>query len=253
MLEFPPISLEEMDSIRLMNRTDTKFLASGCMLDGILDDALACGYRVLETGGVRESQYDTLYYDTPGLDMFIAHQCGRLVRKKVRTRIYVDTGLTFLEIKKKDNHGTTSKKRIQIPPGAFGDFKSLPEACRFLEKHSGLRAEDISPALETVFRRITLVNAARTERLTIDTHLCFINRRNAESASLKDAVIIELKQDRRATSDMKRILLMHRVQPAGLSKYCIGIALTDAHVRTNNIKPKVRRIEKIINANISIR
>ena len=245
-----PILLGEMDSIKLMNRIDTKFLTTEATLVHVLEDAAARGYRALETEGTRISAYDTLYYDTPGLQMFLDHHNRRLVRQKVRTRTYVGSGQTFLEIKRKDNHGRTKKKRTGIAPAAFRDFHVEPSALALLEAYSSIPAGAMTPALETLFRRITLVDPARTERLTIDTGLCFRNARNGREASLQDAVIIELKQDGRAASGMKDILLDHRVKALRVSKYCIGTSLTDDRVKSNRFKQKIRQIEKIINKRI---
>ena len=241
-----PIHLGEMDSIQLMNRIDTKYLTTEQVLSEILRDAAGRGYRALETEGTKISSYDSLYYDTPELQMFLDHHNRRLVRQKVRTRTYVGSGQTFLEIKRKNNHGRTKKKRTEIDPAAFRDFRTDPSAPALLEKYSVIPAGRLSPALETVFRRITLVNAARTERLTIDTALCFRNHRTGREVSLQDAVVIELKQDGRALSEMKEILLEHRVKPVRVSKYCIGITLTDTSVKSNRFKQKVRLIEKTI-------
>ena len=246
-----PISLGEMDEIRLMNRIDTKYLTTAQTLELILSDAAARGYRALETEGSMIGGYDTLYYDTAGLQMYLDHHNQRLVRQKVRTRSYTDSGLTFLEIKLKNNHGRTKKKRTAIRPSAFGQFQADPAAQSLMEKYSALEAGMLSPALETIFRRITLVNPARTERLTLDLDLCFHNSRNGRDASLKDAVIIELKQDGRAASEMKDILLRHRVKPVRLSKYCIGTTLTDDRIKSNRFKPKIRTIEKVIHQKIS--
>ena len=49
---------------------------------------------------------------------------------------------------------------------------------------------------------------------------------------------------------MKRILsilLGRRVKPVKVSKYCMGVTLTDPEVKRNRFKGKIRRIEKIIN------
>ena len=88
------------------------------------------------------------------------------------------------------------------------------------------------------------------ERLTIDTNLRFVNHTTGLKSSLKNAVIIELKQDGRADSQMKRILLNHRVKPTRMSKYCIGTTITNPNVKSNRFKKKIRRIEKVINSKI---
>lgn len=243
---FSSIGLEEMESIKLMNRIDSKYLTNEQTLLEVLADAAEAGYRVLETEGERISAYDSVYYDTDGLRMFYDHHNRRLVRQKVRTRCYVNSGLTFLEIKRKNNKGRTKKKRIRIPQGQLQSFSANPEACAYLEAHSWFRAQELSPSAETLFCRITLVNPAKTERLTIDTRLCFKNFRTEKETSLQDAVIIELKQDGRAASQMKGILLDHRVKPVRISKYCVALTLTDPAAKTGRFKVKVRTIEKTI-------
>lgn len=247
-----PITLAEMDAVKLMNRIDTKYVTDEQTLLGILKDAAAEGYRVLEAEGARISPYDSVYYDTPELKMFTEHRNRRLVRQKVRTRAYVNSGDTFLEIKRKNNKGRTKKKRMSIPNSELNDFRKDEAAAEYLAGHSDYNVGMISPELETAFRRITLVNPAMTERLTIDTCLCFRNFRSGAEASLLNAVIIELKQDGHAPSQMKNILLDHRVKPLRVSKYCIAVSLTDPTVKPSRFKLKIRKIEKIINHKISI-
>ena len=249
---FAPVSLEEMDAVRLMNRVDTKYLTDEATLAGVLRDAAAAGYRVLVAGGARVSPYDSVYFDTPELRMFSDHHNQRLRRQKVRTRAYVNSGDAFLEIKRKNNRGRTKKKRTAIPMAELPDFRADAAACRYLVDWSDFGAEEISPSLETLFQRVTLVNPALTERITIDTDLRFRNFRTGLETTLGEAVIIELKQDGRAASPMKGILLDHRVKPARISKYCIAVTLTDPSARSNRFKEKVRLIEKTINRKITV-
>lgn len=247
---FPAITLAEMDGVRLMNRVDTKYVTDESCLGELLSDARSAGYRVLEIDGQRINAYDSLYYDTAALKMFTDHHNRRLVRQKVRTRMYVDSGLTFLEIKRKDNRGRTRKKRLPLPPADFLDFRGNGDAAAFLSAKSDYAADGIAPVVETLFRRITLVNRALTERLTVDTCLGFVNRRTGREATLKDAVIIELKQDGRADSEMKKILLGRRVKPLRVSKYCVGVTLTDPAAKSNRFKMKIRTLEKIIHSHL---
>ena len=97
--EYIPISLEEMSGIKLMNRTDTKYVTS---------------YQILKVNGEYNIAYHTIYLDTADRDMYLTHQNGRVVREKIRIRTYVDSDLTFLEVKNKNNKGRTDKKRIRI-------------------------------------------------------------------------------------------------------------------------------------------
>ncbi len=244
--QLPPISLEEMDAIRLMNRIDTKFVTDERILTDILQDAADQGYRIFTIGGRNISSYDTLYYDTLDLRMFAMHHNRRLVRQKVRTRVYEGASQAFLEIKRKNNKGRTRKKRVQIALDLFEHFTDNADASNFLAEKSSYTSDQLTPELETVFNRITLVNAEKTERLTIDTNVMFRNRRTAIDATLGTAVIIELKQDGHADSQMKHILLAHRVKPMRISKYCIGVTLTQPDAKANRFKKKIRTIEKII-------
>ena len=241
-----PITLEEMNAVKLMNRTDSKYVTNEATLLRLLEAAAAAGYRVLQSDGGRLNPYDSIYYDTDGLTMFYLHHNRRLVRQKVSTRSYVASGDTFLEIKRKNNHGRTSKKRLEIPADKLADFGSVPQACEYLSRHSWFTAQQLSPSAETRFSRITLVHPALTERLTIDTRLEFKNFRSGLDTSLQDAVIIELKQDGRAASPIKNIFLDLRIKPLRVSKYCMAVTLTDPVAKTGRFKEKVRAIEKII-------
>ena len=246
-----PITLEEMDGVKLMNRIDTKYVTTQTRLEDILRDAAAHGYRILVVDGSPVSSYDSVYFDTAGLKMFADHHNRRLVRQKVRTRAYLNSGDAFLDIKRKNNKGRTKKKRCPIPMGELPDFRSDATAAAYLAGHSAFTAEQLSPVLETIFRRMTLVNREMTERLTIDSRLSFKNRRTGSEASLGPAVIIELKQDGHASSEMKDILLEHRVKPLRVSKYCIGVTITDPSAKHNRFKRNVRSIEKITNKKIA--
>lgn len=239
------ISLEEMSSVSLMNRIDTKFVTTAQTLAMVLDDACAAGYRVCEISGCRLLPYTSVYYDTPDLKMYTAHRNGKKTRQKVRVRTYLVGDTTYLEIKRKNNRGRTKKKRIEVPADSVMDFCSVPEAAAFLEKKSWWKPGDISPETTTDFSRFTLVNRDMTERLTIDINLGFRNFRSGRSVSLGDFVIIELKQDGRVASQMRQILLRHRVFPYRISKYCMAVTLTDPSARPGRFIEKVRHIEKM--------
>ena len=95
---FDSISLDAMSSVKLMNRVDTKFVTTMPQLVRLLRMAQN-DYFMQEIDGKCSSAYTTLYYDTPALDMYISHHNGCLGRQKVRVRQYVDSWLTFLEVK----------------------------------------------------------------------------------------------------------------------------------------------------------
>ena len=110
---FEPISLAQMESVKLMNRIDTKFAVPMAVLPAILEAAQA-DYYAQEIDGKRIATYDTMYYDTESLDMYVRHHDRQLVRQKIRVRQYVDSNLTFLEIKRKNNKGRLPDRRCSL-------------------------------------------------------------------------------------------------------------------------------------------
>lgn len=242
--EFTPITLEEMESVKLMNRVDTKFVTSLDKLAAILELAKQ-EYYAQQIEGLRLNRYDTLYYDTPELAMYLRHHDRHLVRQKVRIRTYVDSdSLTFLEIKNKNNKGKTKKKRITVSDQQ-AILHPTGEVTAFMDKRCWYDWPHLLPELRTAFSRITLVNKAKTERLTIDLHLMWSNLQTGIDTTFENLVIIELKRDGNSPSPMLGILNTLRIKPLKISKYCIGTALTNPTVKRNRFKQKIRIIEKL--------
>ena len=238
---FAPITLAEMKSVRLMNRVDTKFVTTLPRLMQLLEMAKG-EYFVQEIDGERNSAYTKLYYDTPRLDMYIMHQNGCLGRQKVRVRQYVDSNLTFLEVKNKNNHRRTRKKRITVT-----GFDITGEQQReFLKPLCWWDVDTLQPALRNWFNRITLVNKAKTERVTIDTGLRFHNCMSGLDKSLDQVVIIELKRDGNQPSPLLAMLRDLHIHPYGFSKYCMGTALSNPSVKKNRLKPKLHYVERLL-------
>lgn len=238
---FSPITLEEMSTIRLMNRIDTKFLLSPEDLHALLQLAVD-DYYVQEVMGERDIAYHTIYLDTPNRNMYLEHQRGHSVREKIRVRTYVSSNLTFLEIKNKNNKGRTDKKRIRV---SSIETLAAEGGKDFLKRHAWYELDDLYPQLENHFKRITLVNKARTERLTIDCDINFHNMRNENHVSLDNLAIVELKRDGRTHSPIRDILRDLHVHPSSFSKYCMGCVLTDTELKQNRFKPRARMAIKI--------
>ena len=237
-----PITLDEMSAVKLMNRIDTKYVVTEAQLQAILS-GIRDHYYAQEVEGNRLSPYKTVYYDTPELTMYLIHHDRHLVRDKVRVRTYVDSNLTFCEVKHKNNKGRTKKKRIAVEP--IPNIIDNPEAAAFLAQKQPYEVDTLSPHLVTAFDRITLVNDEKTERLTIDCNLCFENLRSGNTASMAPLAVMELKQDGRTHSLLKDVLFELRIRPFKVSKYCIGTCLTRPEVKQNRFKKKLRRIEKL--------
>lgn len=244
--QFAPISLDEMSGIRLMNRTDTKFVTSREKLMALLRMAVS-EYRIQEIDGMRNMHYYTIYFDTPDFEFYNEHHDGHCQRQKVRIRSYVDSHLNFLEVKTKDNHGRTSKKRTSINETESHMHLEAEGDCEFLRHHVRVSPDQLDMKIENRFRRITLVNKAKTERLTIDTDLEFHNLSTDIKCKLDDIAIIELKRDGMQHSPVIEMLRKLHIHPNGFSKYCIGSAITNPELRQNRIKPRLREILKEIN------
>ena len=239
---FAPISLEQMSSVKLMNRTDTKFVTTQQRLQQLLTMALK-DYYIQEIDGQRNLEYDTTYFDTRDFDMYSEHQHGHANRQKIRFRTYCISGLKFMEVKTKNNHGRTKKKRMEVSD------MDVHEAVKrnFLSHYLNYSVDTLQPVLNNHFSRITLVNKAKTERLTIDSRLSFRNLVNGTQKDMGNLVIIELKRDGRVSSPILEMLRQLHIHPHGFSKYCMGSALTNPQLPCNRFKRKLIEINKIVN------
>ena len=238
---FAPISLEQMSGVKLMNRTDTKFVTTTERLRLLLQMARN-DYYVQEIDGIRNLEYDTTYFDTTAFDMYNQHQWNHTNRQKIRFRTYCISGLQFMEVKTKNNHGRTKKKRIEVT-----DMDVMePTKHNFLDNHLRYKAEKLQPTLNNHFSRVTLVNKAKTERLTIDSGLHFNNMVSGIEKDMGNLVIVELKRDGQAYSPVLEMLRQLHIHPHGFSKYCMGSALTNPGLSVNRFKRKLIEINKII-------
>lgn len=174
----PTLDLDRIAAVRLMNRVDTKYLVDERRCMELLELA-ADQYYVQIIDDCRACRYATLYYDTPQWDMYHLHHNRRLTRQKIRTRTYVETGVTYLEVKNKSNKGRTHKRRMALDRSLFAAAATDTAAADFLRREARYAPETLSPSLATRFVRVTLVNRAMTERLTIDFDLHFDNVRAA--------------------------------------------------------------------------
>ena len=237
---FDSISLDDMSGIRLMNRTDTKFITTKDRLEELLKKAKS-QYWMQDIDGMRNMPYFTRYFDTPECQMYISHQNGKKTRQKVRVRSYVNSGLAFIEVKNKNNHGRTKKKRISI------EDKDVERELydEFLSQYLSYDPSILIEQIENNFNRITLVNKQKTERLTIDTGLRFNNLITGKEMSLNRLVIIELKRDGNAYSPIRDIMRDLHILPQGFSKYCMGMALTNESLKRNRFKERLMLLEKM--------
>ncbi len=238
---FAPISLEQMSEVKLMNRIDRKFVTTTDRLYKLLQMARQ-DYYIQEIDGERNPEYDTTYFDTVAFDMYNQHQWNHANRQKIRFRTYCISGLQFMEVKTKNNHGRTKKKRMEV-----SDMNVCESGKRtFLSKHLRYQADTLQPVLNNHFHRITLVNKAKTERLTIDSALCFHNLVSGKDKDMGNLVVIELKRDGLCYSPVLEMLHQLHIHPHGFSKYCMGSALTNTQLPIHRFKSNLIEINKIM-------
>ncbi|MFZ6051952.1 polyphosphate polymerase domain-containing protein [Halocola ammonii] len=235
-----PIGLDEMEEVRFMNRTDTKYVLPTREVTSLLKE-IGEEYQVLDIAGNRMGRYETLYFDTPSYDFYIQHHNGKKNRVKVRYRKYIDSDVTFLEVKKKNNKNRTIKLRKRV-----ADISQTIEGedLDFVE----VAAEQsliLMPSVRNVFRRTTLVSKNQNERATIDFNVELML--NGKSITLPGLSIIEAKQDLfNKDSKIVRTLKDRHCRSMRVSKYCLGIALLSENLKTNNYKKKLRKIEEYL-------
>ncbi|NVK64219.1 MAG: polyphosphate polymerase domain-containing protein [Flavobacteriales bacterium] len=239
---FSKIGLGEMDNVKLMNRVDTKFVLTTDQFYEVLPK-LSEHYDVVEINGKSILSYESLYYDNEELDFYHDHHKKRLNRVKIRYRKYLDSDISFLEIKHKYK-GRTNKMRIP----SEDLFDELPEEhVKFIDDSVDLSfTQDLIPTLVNNYRRITLVGKELNERLTIDIDLSF--KKGEQTESLDHIAIAELKQVKVSRKSPFFALMKERqIRPLRLSKYCIGLLQfsNTEDVKYNRFKKKLLKIDKL--------
>lgn len=240
---FDTIQLSQLsNNLKLMNRIDTKYLTNEIQLLELLPHLVSkYNIQVVESD-VRNSRYQTFYYDTKDLEMYFMHHNYRSVRNKIRIRKYIESDISFFEIKTKDNHKRTTKQRIQI----FNEnIYNNNEIKKFLEENSKYKVSELYPYVSNEFNRITLIDKDMSERLTIDSNIRFSNINTNMQAALPNIVILELKQLSSEPSYIKYLLKEFDIYRNSISKYCIGSILTNKALKHNSFKNKMHFINKL--------
>jgi hypothetical protein len=238
--DFDSISLEVMDRVKLMNRTDTKFAFTIEKLIEFLPK-ITGKFDVLEINGTRTPHYESLYFDDNQFSFFKDHHNGKTDRFKVRIRKYVESNLLFLEIKHKFK-GRTDKKRILTDDFTL-ELDKVQK--KFLEKHLH-DDKELVPTMWNSFQRITLVHKELNERLTLDFNIEFHYQNSTRK--FDRLIIAELKQeDLNRNSEFYQLMKSNQIRPYRLSKYCIGsIELYgEDRLKFNRFKKKLLYLKKI--------
>lgn len=251
---FDSVSLTDLGKAKLMNRTDTKYVLPACQLTALLE-VLRKDYRWLEVDGLRLCPYETLYYDTADLQLYHAHQTGRMNRYKIRQRRYAQSNLTFIEVKQKNQKKRTVKNRVRCPDWTFNDVANCPDSGldstsrmfvqeQMRQTNRTLNPDLLQPVLWVGYTRLTFVSNTTAERLTLDLNLTFQNATGR--VSYPDLLIAELKQDARQPSAFSSLMRQQRRREGGVSKYCLGLISLNPTLRQNQFKPQFKRLCKVL-------
>lgn len=239
--KFTPVSLEEIDEVKLMSRIDRKYWFHLSKLQEILEQTLS-EYHILEIGGHRLMDYQTTYFDTTDNLMYLKHHNGKTNRHKIRQRKYVSTDTSFLEVKFKTNKKITVKNRIK---SVFERESFLMADSVFIKHETPYSTENLIPVLRNKFRRLTLIHKDRLDRCTIDISPVFWNVN--DKIKLNDLAIFELKRGHSLkSSPIVSMLRNLKIRQRGMSKYCTGRAMLEPGLKQNAFKPRLRFLTKEI-------
>lgn len=218
-----PISLEDLVvRAELLTRVDRKYVVPVRAAEDVLGAVVGSG-QVLEIDGRREFGYRSTYFDTPSRSSFLLS--GRATRRrwKVRTRTYLDSQSSWLEVKTRTSRDLTLKQRIPHPDGqdvagltsegeSFAGNVIGPDTARVLE-----------PVLVTSYRRTTLYLPASRSRVTVDVDLGWTSLSSLRDLDRPSLVIVETKTGS-TPSAMDRLLWSRGHRPVRISKYGAGMA-----------------------------
>ena len=239
---FDHIGLSDMDKVQLMSRVDTKFVFTQKKLLQLLP-LLRQNYYLVNVDGVLLSEYESLYFDDSIKSSYNDHHKRKVDRFKIRYRKYVNSNLSFLEVKHKFK-GRTDKSRIKVNDIPV---EMSPEDFLFV-KDAGVKSEQLEPILLNSFSRITLVNKKMNERLTLDLNLSF--KWNQLVKNIENITIAELKQGKAMrNSPFYQLMKDNLIRPLRISKYTIGMIMIygEKNIKYNRFKKKLLKLKKLQN------
>lgn len=221
----PAIGLEELNAeAALQTRVDRKYVLATGTARRLLATC-ATDMRVLEMDGNRSFAYDSVYFDTAALDSYLLAARGRRRRYKIRTRTYVDSAVSFLEVKTEGARESTVKERI---PYRLEDRSRLTaEGLGYVRETLAAAVGTVpggalGPVLETRYHRTTFYLPSSGSRATIDTAVTW-QQPGLDPWVLDDAVILETKSGSTA-GPLDRHLWAAGIRPSRISKFATGMA-----------------------------
>lgn len=208
--------------LALQTRIDRKYLVDSKLLEQIIFE-LADQLAIVRNGGNSVSKYETIYFDTTNRDLHKAAAYKRRHRFKIRTRTYLDSQTSFLELKLKTNRLATRKIRIPVEFQTRDrlDASQLGWITAQLKTAGLALSAEIEKVISNEFQRTTLVARDSSFRATLDFNLKFDH-----AAALSDPSLVLLEtKSAGAPSLLDRSLWQAGIRPRKISKYAIGMAL----------------------------
>ncbi len=221
-------------------RVDRKYLLSAEAAGEFLDRAPA-SLRLLSIDGRVATTYRSTYFDTQDLRTCRAHVQGRRRRWKARSRLYVEDGLSRLELKVRDGDGLTRKYFHPVAADDHGRMTHEAEAFfrDGLLVHGHDLAEPLAPAVEVGYRRVTLADPQTGTRVTIDAGVRAT--RGDHAVEVDPARVIVETKGGRAAGAADRLLGRLGARPVSFSKYAASASLMDPRIPDNDVRRLVGR------------
>ena len=176
--------------------------------------------------GLRTFEYDSVYFDTPQLDSYLLAARGRRRRFKIRTRTYVDSAASFLEVKTEGGREATVKERI--PYGPADRSRITAEGLAYVNDTlaaavGAVPAGPLGPVLETRYRRTTLFLPGSGSRATLDEarHLA---APGADPLAPGPGPSCSRPSRARRPGPLDRHLWANGIRPSRISKFATGMA-----------------------------
>jgi hypothetical protein len=241
---FSPIGLDELNAkAEMLRRRDNKYVIEREILEQAMLDFVG-GFDVLEIGGQRSFTYDTAYFDSEDRGCYRDHHRGRRRRAKVRIRNYLGANLCFVEVKLKDKRGETIKRRLKHDPANCHQLDArateFVQTC-YHELYGANFPYRLNRVLDMRYDRMTLVAKEGGERMTLDNSVVFKTDDGMQTLD-KDIFVVETKSTNGNGIADKVLRSKHRHPQKHCSKYCIGTAILNPEIKTNNFKMVLRKL-----------
>lgn len=236
---FTKVSHYDIPEYQLSERIDTKYILHESQVGTLADFFNSEDFSLVTHDNVETSHCHNQYFDTPDLTFYKWHHNGKRKRHKVRIRTYLDTGISYLEIKKREKEGHTNKKRHQVEQSN----DTIPDWTKKVFEFYSIKSAKLRPSLSNSFFRTTFINNKAIERVTIDEGLSF--NHNTKAIAFDSIVIVEIKKKK--FGDRTRLENTFKemgIRPTRVSKYCVGIVNLHADCKYNRFKSLNRLIHK---------